>query len=65
MLEELNGRPRPCEHRFPARDHELEHLMYALIGLAAFVALIELAAIFGWGVDSRDGRDWQPVHRRG
>jgi hypothetical protein len=32
--------------------------MYALIGLVAFVALIELIAIFGWGTDSRDGRDW-------
>ena len=32
--------------------------MYALIGLAAFVVIIELIAIFGWGADSRDGRDW-------
>jgi hypothetical protein len=32
--------------------------MYALLGLAAFVVVIELIAIFGWGVDSRDGRDW-------
>ena len=32
--------------------------MYALLGLAAFVALVELIAIFGWGADTRDGRDW-------
>lgn len=39
--------------------------MYALVGLAAFVAIVELIAILGWGVDSRDGRDWQPGWNRG
>ena len=38
--------------------------MYALLGLATFVAIIELIAIFGWGADSRDGRDWQATGRR-
>jgi hypothetical protein len=35
--------------------------MYALVGLAIFVAVVELIAIFGWGADSRDGRDWTPA----
>ena len=34
--------------------------MYALIGLAVFIACVKLAAIFGWGTDSRDG----PTQRR-
>lgn len=32
--------------------------MSALLFLAAFIVFVELAAIRGWGVDSRDGRDW-------
>ena len=32
--------------------------MIALLALAAFIALIEVAAVRGWGTDSRDGRDW-------
>jgi hypothetical protein len=28
--------------------------MYALIGLAAFIALVGLAGILGWGADTRD-----------
>jgi hypothetical protein len=35
--------------------------MYALIGLAVFIAFVELAAVFGWGTDSRDGHDWTPA----
>ena len=32
--------------------------MYALIALAVFFVFVELAAVFGWGTDSRDGHDW-------
>jgi hypothetical protein len=32
--------------------------MSAILFLAAFIVFVELAAIRGWGVDSRDGRDW-------
>jgi hypothetical protein len=32
--------------------------MIALLVLAAFIAFIEVAALRGWGTDSRDGRDW-------
>jgi hypothetical protein len=32
--------------------------MTAVLFLAAFIVFVELAAIRGWGVDSRDGRDW-------
>jgi hypothetical protein len=28
--------------------------MYALIGLAAFIVVVALAGIFGWGADTRD-----------
>jgi hypothetical protein len=28
--------------------------MYALIALAAFIALVDLAGILGWGADTRD-----------
>jgi hypothetical protein len=34
--------------------------MYALIGLAAFIVLVDLAAILGWGADSRDP-EWTPA----
>lgn len=32
--------------------------MIALLVLAAFIVVIEVAAARGWGTDSRDGRDW-------
>lgn len=32
--------------------------MIALLALAAFIVLIEVASLRGWGTDSRDGRDW-------
>jgi hypothetical protein len=32
--------------------------MYALLALVAFIVFIEVAALRGWGTDSRDGRDW-------
>jgi hypothetical protein len=32
--------------------------MIALLVLAAFIVLIEVAAVRGWVVDSRDGHDW-------
>jgi hypothetical protein len=32
--------------------------MIALLVLAAFIVFIEVAALRGWGSDSRDGRDW-------
>jgi hypothetical protein len=50
--------------RCPWPDNNQELHMYALLGLATFVAIIELIAIFGWGADSRDGRDWQATGRR-
>jgi hypothetical protein len=39
--------------------------MVALLALAAFIVLIEVAALRGWGTDSRDGRDWTPVSPNG
>jgi hypothetical protein len=32
--------------------------MFALLAIAAFIVFIEVAALRGWGTDSRDGRDW-------
>ncbi|MDP9221834.1 MAG: DUF2973 domain-containing protein [Actinomycetota bacterium] len=32
--------------------------MIALLAIAAFIVFIEVAAIRGWGADSRDSRDW-------
>jgi hypothetical protein len=32
--------------------------MIALLALAAFIVVIEVAAVRGWVADSRDGRDW-------
>ncbi|MFL6100226.1 MAG: hypothetical protein ACJ71T_09760 [Actinomycetales bacterium] len=32
--------------------------MTALLALAAFIVLIEVAVVRGWVADSRDGRDW-------
>ena len=32
--------------------------MFALLAIAAFIVFIEVAALLGWGTDSRDGRDW-------
>jgi hypothetical protein len=34
--------------------------MVALLVLAGFIVFIEVASIFGWVADSRDGRDWTP-----
>ena len=32
--------------------------MIALLVITAFIVFVEVAAIRGWGADSRDGRDW-------
>jgi hypothetical protein len=46
------------------RDHQAgtenwkDREMIALLALAAFIVFIEVAAIRGWGADSRDSRDW-------
>jgi hypothetical protein len=37
--------------------------MIALLVLAGFIVFIEVAAIFGWVADSRDGRDWTVGNR--
>jgi len=43
--------------------------MIALLAIAAFIVFIEVAAVRGWGTDSRDSRDWTlgsaPRGRRG
>jgi hypothetical protein len=39
-------------------DRERTGTMIALLALAAFIVLIEVAVVRGWVADSRDGRDW-------
>jgi hypothetical protein len=39
------------------------HDMTALLMLLLVLVLLNVAVLFGWGYDSRDGRDWQPRQR--